>query len=75
MTRLRGLALICLAFLLLLPLLTGCNEAEDAAPYEKAHQHVYGDWYDAAPAEEGAPITEQVRYCKICRDEQTRAKE
>ena len=72
MIRMRFFALFAGIRLLLSFLLTGCSAKGEPTPYRREHAHVYGDWYDAAPDEEGAPITRQVRYCKICRDEQTR---
>jgi hypothetical protein len=48
----------------------------EPTPYEtEAHTHVYGHWYDAAPDEEGVPVTKEVRYCKICNHEEIREKE
>lgn len=74
MTRLRFFVLFAVMLLLVPFLLTGCGKGEPV-PYERAHDHVYGNWYDAAPTQENTPVTEQVRYCKICRAEEIREKE
>ena len=55
--------------------LPACEEAGDPVTYsEVEHTHTYGHWYDAAPETEGAPVTREVRYCKICHAEDVREK-
>ena len=56
-------------------LLCACAGEGEPTPYEREHTHVYGHWYDVAPEEEGAPVTKQVRYCKICNQEEFKDKE
>ena len=61
---------------LLFCLLCACAGEGDPVAYEnEAHTHVYGHWCDAAPETEGAPVTKEVRYCKICHAEDIREKE
>ena len=59
----------CGILAVLLPLvllLAACGGEGTPVPYEAEHKHVYGYWYDST--EQGV----QVRYCKICQQEQTR---
>ena len=56
--------LFCLLLAALLLLASACAGTGADTPYETAHEHVYGFWYDRA---EGG----RVRYCKICFAQQT----
>ncbi len=56
--------LFCILLAALLLLLPACAGTGADTPYETAHEHVYGFWYDRA---EGG----RVRYCKICFAQQT----
>ena len=57
-------------------LLCACAGEGEPTPYEaEAHTHVYGHWHDAAPENEGEPVTKEVRYCKICNNEELRERE
>ena len=75
MTRLRGYGAFLLILVLLAGVLCACAGKGDGTPYTEEHTHTFGHWYDAEPESEGAPVTLQVRYCKICHAEETRAKE
>ena len=71
----RFLTLLALV-LLCISLLCACASQGEPAAYDTGeHTHVYGKWCDAAPTEEGAAVTHEVRYCKICHAEETRSKE
>ena len=66
----RKCLIVALA-LLLCVLMTSCASEGLPQEYTAEHEHVYGYWYDVAPAE-GETVTQQVRYCKICHAPQTR---
>lgn len=56
--------------------LTACaGEGRTVVYAEQEHTCAFGRWSDAAPESEGAPITHEVRYCKVCHAEETRVKE
>ena len=65
-----ALAVLCA---LLLVACTANGEPQAYANGECVHSFS-GQWYDVAPAEEGAPVTEQVHYCRICHAAETRPK-
>ena len=76
MHTVRRFCAILAILTLLLCLFCACAGEGEPASYEtQAHTHVYGHWYDAAPDEEGAPVTKEVRYCKICNNAEIREKE
>ena len=57
-------------------LFCACAGEGTPTPYEIGeHTHVYGYWHDAVPEAEGEPVTKEVRYCKICNQEELREKE
>lgn len=63
--------LTCLSWMLV-----ACAESGEPIPYTAGeHIHAYGHWVDAAPENEGAPVTKEVRYCKVCHLEEVREKE
>ena len=62
----KAILLLLLATLLLL--LCAC-EAGTPVPYESAHEHVWGFWYD------GDAQGEQIRYCRICRASEVQQKQ
>ncbi len=68
----------CVCFMvltLLFCLLCACAGEGDPITYNgQEHTHVYGHWYDAAPETADAPVTHEVRYCKICHAEDVREK-
>ena len=56
--------------------LTACAAEGRTVVYaEQEHTCAFGRWSDAAPEGEGALITHEVRYCKVCHAEETRVKE
>ena len=75
----RTYARFCVIFLVLAALLLCVACAADGEPQSydtENHAHSFsGEWYDVAPAEEGAPVTEEVHYCRICHAAETRPKE
>ena len=75
----RTCARFCVITLLLslLLLCVSCTPASKAQPYDTgSHAHSFsGQWFDVAPAIEGAPVTEEVHYCRICHAAETRPKE
>ena len=76
MHTVRRFCAILAILTLLLCLLCACSGEGEPTPYAvEEHTHVYGHWYDAAPDEEGAPVTKEVRYCKICNNAEIREKE
>ena len=60
---------LLLAALLLSGLFCACGKDGEPTAYQAEHTHVYGFWYPCGT--EG----EEIRYCKICRLEETRVKE
>ena len=69
---------ICVALAVLCALfLVACTADGAPQPYANgACVHSFSStWYDVAPAEEGAPVTEEVHYCRICHTPETREKE
>lgn len=56
--------IFCILLAVLTSLLCACAGGGADTAYEKAHEHVYGFWYERA---EGG----RVRYCKICFEAQT----
>ena len=55
--------LICACMLLF----CACTGRGQTTPYKTEHNHVYGYWYD------GDRAGEQVRYCKICLQQESRS--
>ncbi len=66
--------LFCLLLAALTLLLCACAGESAPEAYQTDHAHVYGASYDVAPADGGA-VTQQVRYCKICHQEQIHPKQ
>jgi hypothetical protein len=75
----RTYARLCVTALILCLLLLGtsCTLSGEVLPYDSgSHAHSFsGQWFDVAPATEGAPVTEEVHYCRICHAAETRPKE
>lgn len=63
------------ALALLLCVTTACGGEGRTVTYaEQEHTCAFGHWSDAAPENEGDPITQEVRYCKVCHAEELRPK-
>ena len=74
----RAFYKVCIVLTVLTALfLTACTANGEPQPYASgACVHSFGrQWFDVAPAEEGAPVTEEVHYCRICHAAETRPKE
>ena len=64
------------ALALLLCAVTACaGEGRTVTYAEQEHICAFGHWSDAAPANEGEPVTHEVRYCKVCHKEELRVRE
>jgi hypothetical protein len=66
--------LFCLLSLLAALLFSACAGEGSPEPYQIEHEHSFGASHDIAP-EDGGEVTEQVRYCKICHQEQIHPKQ
>ncbi len=68
----RKRAFLSLLVLMLVLLFSACGAKEEAISYDTEHEHIYGFWYEAESAD-CTKEREQVRYCKICHEPQTKA--
>ena len=64
---------LCLLLLLAL-VCCACGSEGSPKAYQTEHEHAFGASYDVAP-EDGGAVTQQVRYCTICHEEQVHPKQ
>ena len=65
---------LCVLMLCVLLLLSACAGEGEPTAYATDHKHAFGASFDIVP-EDGGEVTEQVRYCKICHQEQIHPKQ